>query len=130
MRAPSLKYPASRLRAAGLRLGLALGGGALALSAACEPVKLPHQQPGPVGCGQRDPRETAPGMLSIAQKEAFRKQGSPDEVRPNEKGGLDWLYKRSSGSVFGEQQTVEILSFDVEGLLYGQRTELLRKVGK
>ena len=96
----------------------------------CEPVKLPHQQPGPIGCGLRDPRETAPGMLSIAQKEAYRKQGSPNEVRSNERGGLDWLYPRSRGSVFGEEQTVEILSFDIEGLLYRQETEMLRKVGK
>lgn len=96
----------------------------------CEPVKLPHQQPGPIGCGLRDPRDTAPGMLSIAQKEAYRKQGTPSEVRPNERGGLDWLYPRSRGSVFGEEQTVEILSFDVEGLLFRQETEMLRKVGK
>lgn len=118
-----------RRRSSALLLAAWLGVAFLGTSA-CEPVKLPHEQPGPIGCGLRDPRETAPGMLSIAQKEAYRKQGSPNEVRPNERGGLDWLYPRSRGSVFGEEQTVEILSFDVEGLLYRQETEMLRKVGK
>ena len=28
----------------------------------------------------KDPRDTAPGMLSIAQKETFRQRGAPDEV--------------------------------------------------
>lgn len=102
----------------------------IAGAAACEPVKLPHEQPGPVGCGTRDPRDTAPGMLSVAQKEAVRKLGTPGEVRPNERGGLDWLYRRSAGSVFGEEQTVETLSFDIEGLLFRQDTEVLHKVGK
>lgn len=96
----------------------------------CEPVKLPHEQPGPAGCGKRDPRDTAPGMLSIAQKESYRQNGSPDEVRPNDKGGLDWLFQRSSGSMFGEQQTVEILSFDKDGILVGRETEVVRKLGK
>ncbi|MFZ9887781.1 MAG: hypothetical protein ACO3JL_09790 [Myxococcota bacterium] len=110
------------LRLWALGLVLALG--------ACEPVKLPHEQPGPAGCGTRDPRSTAPGMLSVAQKEAFRLSGSPHEVRPNDVGGLDWLYRRSTGSVFGEEQTVEMLRFDKDGLLVGRDTELLRKVGK
>lgn len=100
------------------------------VASACEPVKLPHEQPGPAGCGMRDPRDTAPGMLSIAQKEAYRQNGGPDEVRPNKHGGLDWLYRRSAGSVFGEQQTIEILAFNKEGLLVGRDTEVLKKVGK
>jgi hypothetical protein len=120
----------SRLRCCvALPLALALTP-LVALGLACDPVKLPHQQPGPIGCGKRDPRGTAPGMLSIAQKEAMRKNGSPDEVRDNDKGGLDWLYHRSAGSVFGEQKTVEILRFDVEGILVDQQTEVLMKVGK
>lgn len=97
---------------------------------ACEPVKLPHEQPGPPGCGMRDPRDTAPGMLSVAQKEAYRTNGSPDQVRPNKHGGLDWLYERSRGSVFGEQQTVEVLSFNAEGILVGRDTEVIMRVGK
>lgn len=105
-------------------LGLALGCGA------CEPVQLPHEQPGPAGCGLRDPRSTAPGMLSVAQKEAFRLSGAPHEVRPNDVGGLDWLYRRSTGSVFGEEQTIELMRFNKEGLLVGRDTELVRKVGK
>lgn len=123
--------PLSRFApSAAIALGLTLSGGLAVSLGACEPAKLPHQQPGPPGCGKRDPRKTAPGMLSIAQKETYRKQGSPDEVRENAHGGLDWLYKRSRGSVFGEEQTVEVFSFNAEGLLVGQDTEVLMKVGK
>lgn len=108
---------------------LAFAALALAFSA-CEPVKLPHEQPGPPGCGLKDPRETAPGMLSIAQKEAFRQNGSPHEVVKNKHGGMDWRYKRSAGSVFGERQTIEILSFNAQGLLVAKDTEVIKKVGK
>lgn len=117
-------------RALGLSGALAASGGLLVVAVGCEPVKLPHQQPGPAGCGKRDPRGTAPGMLSIAQKETYRKLGSPDDVRDNARGGLDWLYNRSSGSVFGEQKTVEAYSFDKDGLLYDQKTDVVMKVGK
>lgn len=103
---------------------------ALLTFSACEPVKLPHEEPGPPGCGMKDPRETAPGMLSIAQKTAYRQNGSPDEVVKNAHGGMDWRFKRSSGSVFGEKQTVEILSFNAQGILVAKDTELIRKVGK
>lgn len=120
---------ASRTAARLLRACLAVTP-VVVVASACEPVKLPHEQPGPPGCGMRDPRDTAPGMLSIAQKEAYRQQGSPDQVRPNKHGGLDWLYNRSTGSVFGEQKTVEILSFNKEGLLVGRDTEVLMRVGK
>lgn len=113
-----------------LRVALAVAPAVVVLPLACEPVKLPHEEPGPAGCGVRDPRDTAPGMLSIAQKEAYRQNGSPDEVRPNKSGGLDWLYRRSSGSMFGEQQTIESLSFDKDGLLVGRDTEVVRKLGK
>ena len=44
-------------------------------------------------------------------------------MKPNKSGGLDWLFHRSSGSVFGEQQTVEILMFDKDGILVGRDTE-------
>jgi hypothetical protein len=98
--------------------------------AACEPVKLPHEQPGPPGCGLRDPRDTAQGMLSIAQKEALRQNGKPDEVAKNDKGGLNWQYQRSVGSVFGEQVSVEVLIWDAQGLLVGKTTDVLKKVGK
>jgi hypothetical protein len=112
-----------------LRLSIMLATVFLAF-AACEPVKLPHEQPGPAGCGLRDPRETAPGMLSIAQKEAYRQNGAPDSVQKNKHGGLDWKYQRSVGSVFGEQQSIETLSWSAEGLLAAKDTEMLKKVGK
>lgn len=116
----------------------ALGGAALLALAApallgCQPVKLPHHQPGPPGCGNRDPRDTAPAMLSNAQQKVLRDQGSPGEVRqaPSASGGVkDWVYHRSTGSVFGEQQTVQWYRFDKDGLLVASDTELLRKVGK
>lgn len=118
-----------RPRSLGFALALFCAPAALSLSA-CEPVKLPHEQPGPPGCGKRDPRDTAPGMLSIAQKKALQENGSPSDVESNSLGGLNWLYRRSSGSVFGEQQTIEIYSFDEEGVLKGRDTQMVRKVGK
>lgn len=128
--AQGLRKISSWARALGFAGALAASLGLAGLASGCEPVKLPHQQPGPAGCGKRDPRNTAPGMLSIAQKETYRKLGSPDDVRDNDRGGLDWLYRRSSGSVFGEQQTVEVYQFDKDGLLYNQTTDVLRRVGK
>ncbi len=129
-RTPHNLRPSSWCAARLLRVVLAAAPAVVVLATGCEPVKLPHEQPGPAGCGMRDPRDTAPGMLSIAQKEAFRQNGSPDEVVPNKAGGLDWRFRRSSGSVFGEQQTIEILSFDKDGILVGRDTEVLRKLGK
>jgi hypothetical protein len=102
----------------------------LALLSACEPVKLPHEMPGPPGAGLRDPRASGPTTMSYAQNKMYRESGSPDELRDNDRGGKDWIYTRSSGSVFGEQQKVEIYSFDAQGLLVGSRTDLIRSVGK
>ena len=99
-------------------------------SVACEPATLPHQMPGPVGCGKRDPRDTAPGMLSVAQKTALKNMGDPFDVRPNDKGGLDWLYKRNRGSVFGQTTEVLIYQYDTKGLLFNQTTEVISKLGK
>ena len=101
----------------------------LALSA-CEPATLPEHLPGPAGAGLRDPRQTSPNMMSMAQKKWFQKYGSPDETQKNAHGGLDWIYQRSHGSQFGEQQEVETLSFDAGGVLNDQRKETLRRVGK
>jgi hypothetical protein len=120
-----------RLSSRPVLLALVLGAmPAVLVVSGCDPVKMPHEQPGPIGCGKRDPRDTAPGMLSVAQKKALQENGNPAEVRPNALGGLDWLYRRSSGSVFGEQQTVELFVFDVEGILRGRDTDVVRKVGK
>lgn len=100
------------------------------LFAACEPVKLPHELPGPAGAGQRDPRVSGPTTMSNAQNKLYRESGSPDELRDNDKGGKDWIYQRSIGSVFGEQQKVEVYSFDAQGILVGSRTDMIRSVGK
>ena len=54
---------------------------------ACQPAKLPKDMPGPPGCGMRDPRNTSPNMLSMAQKMAYRESRAIREVRPNG-GGL------------------------------------------
>jgi hypothetical protein len=97
---------------------------------ACEPVKQAHEQPGPIGCGMRDPRETSPGMLSVAQQTTYKQQGSPDELQNNSHGGKSWLYYRKSGSVFGEEQTLETFTFDAQGLLVDKKTDVVYKVGK
>ena len=102
----------------------------LITASACEPVKLPHEQPGPVGCGKRDPHGTAPGMLSVAQQTTIRNQGMPHSLADNDKGGKTWSYVRQAGSVFGEQETQEQFVFDDRGLLVQQKTELVRHVGK
>ncbi len=96
----------------------------------CGRGKLITDTKGPAGCGLRDPRETSPNMLSMAQKTYFQKHRAIKDVRKNAHGGLDWIYKLSAGSVFGEQQTLETISFDKDGLLVDSKTELLRRVGK
>lgn len=96
----------------------------------CEPVKQAHEMPGPIGCGMRDPRDTSPGMLSVAQQMTLKQQGDPDEVNTNDKGGKDWLYYRKTGSVFGEQQTVDTFAFDAQGILADKKTDVVYKVGK
>ena len=108
----------------------ALALGAVSLGAACEPVKLAHEMPGPPGCGMRDPSNTAPPMLSVAQQKTYKAQGAPNELQPNSKGGLTWTYHRQRGSVFGEEQLVETFSFDKQGLLYDSKTDVVYKVGK
>ena len=52
------------------------------------------------------------------------------QIEVNENKGLDWLYVRRSGSVFGEEETVERLSFDNRGILKAQNVELVYKKGK
>ena len=96
----------------------------------CDPVALPHQRPGPVDCGLKDPRETAPGKLSLGQKKLLREKGPPGKVTPNKNNGLDWFYVRRSGSVFGEEESLERLSFDNRGVLMAQDVELVYKKGK
>jgi hypothetical protein len=97
---------------------------------ACDPVQMSHQKPGPVGCGLKDPRKTAPGKLSLGQKKILRERGTPGQVKPNNHGGLDWVYLRRSGSVFGEEEQVERFVFDAQGVLLGRDAELIYKKGK
>lgn len=118
----------SRLPTFSLLLALVLA--ALAPAAACEPVKLPHEMPGPVGAGRKDPRNSGPSTMSVAQQTTIRNQGMPGLVEDNDKGGKTWVYVRQSGSVFGEQETAEMFVFDDRGLLVEQKTELRRYVGK
>jgi hypothetical protein len=99
-------------------------------SVACEPVKLPNQMPGPPGCGMRDPRESGPSTLSVAQNMVLKNNGHPATAEPNEHGGRSWVFYRSSGSVFGEQDAADLFVFDAQGLLVSQKTEVSRKVGK
>ena len=103
---------------------------AAALAAACDPVKLPNEMPGPPGCGLRDPSQSGPSMLSVAQQQVFRAQGSPNTLEDNDKGGKTWVYLRQQGSVFGEKETAETFVFDASGILLSQRTETRRSVGK
>lgn len=97
---------------------------------ACQKVELPRDRPGPPGCGMRDPSQTAPAMLSIAQQERYRAMGTPDQLMDNAEGGKDWVYFRSQGSVFGEQQTAEIFRFNQKGILVSHTTDLIKRVGK
>lgn len=106
-----------------LLIGLTVGVG-------CDPVKLPHEMPGPVGCGMRDPRTSGPAMLSVAQQTTLRNQGTPMDVQPNDHGGKTWTYVRQAGSVFGEQETAELFAFDAQGLLVEQKTEIRKYSGK
>jgi hypothetical protein len=111
-------------------LAFGLLSAAVAIPTGCEPAQLPHQLPGPVGCGKRDPRDTAPGMLSVAQKTALKNMGEPWDVRSNDKGGLDWLYRRTRGSVFGQSEEVIVYQFDQQGLLFNQTTDVVERLGK
>ena len=97
---------------------------------ACDPVKMPAEMPGPPGCGMRDPRDSGPSTMSVAQNTVIRNMGHPSTVEPNEAGGRTWVYFRQSGSVFGESETAEIYTFDAQGLLAHQKTELRHKTGK
>jgi len=97
---------------------------------ACKPAKMAHEMPGPAGCGKRDPRDTSPGMLSVAQKQVLRDTGSPFDVSDNNHGGKDWMFRRNNGSVFGEKETLIVYSFNAQGLLVEQRTDVLKSLGK
>lgn len=122
--------PGPRRAALALSARLALLVPLLTAPLACDPVKLPHEMPGPAGCGQRDPRNSGPSTLSVAQQTTIRNQGMPVTVEANAHGGRTWLYIRSNGSVFGEQETAEMFAFDAGGLLVEHKTEVRRFVGK
>ena len=96
----------------------------------CDPVLMPHQMPGPPGCGKRDPSVAGPSTMSVAQNTTLKNQGQPGQLEDNEHGGKNWQYVKQAGSVFGETETLEIFSFNAEGLLVGQRTEVRKQVGK
>ncbi len=98
--------------------------------AACDPVTLPHQVPGPPGAGKRDPASSGPSTMSVAQQTTIRHQGFPLQLVDNDKGGKTWLYVRQAGSVFGEQETAEMFVFDDRGLLVEQKTEIRKYSGK
>jgi hypothetical protein len=106
--------------------------GAVSIGAvvACEPVKLPHELPGPPGCGLRDPRTSGPSTMSVAQNTVLKNHGFPASAEPNEHGGRTWVFLRASGSVFGEQEAADLFVFDAQGLLVSQKTEVRRQVGK
>lgn len=111
-------------------IALSAGVGALGATIACDPVKMPHEMPGPPGCGARDPRQSGPSTLSVAQNTVVRNMGHPSVVEPNDVGGRTWIYFRQSGSVFGESETAELYVFDAQGLLSSQKTEVRSKTGK
>lgn len=111
-------------------IGLVLVAALVAALPACDPVKMPHELPGPVGCGMRDPRTSGPSTLSVAQQTTLRNQGPPATLEDNPHGGRTWVYLRSTGSVFGEQETAEMFAFDAQGLLVSHKTEIRRSVGK
>jgi hypothetical protein len=102
----------------------------LAFFAACDPVKMPHEMPGPVGAGKRDPSIAGPSTMSVAQQTTLRNQGMPLQLIDNDKGGKTWVYVRQAGSVFGEQETAEMFVFDHRGLLVEQKTEIRKYSGK
>ena len=97
---------------------------------ACDPVLMPHEMPGPRGCGKREPSESGPSTMSVAQNTTLKNQGQPGQTTLNDLGGRDWLFVKQAGSVFGETETAEIFSFNAEGLLVAQRTEVRKQVGK
>jgi hypothetical protein len=109
---------------------VALWSSAVVTSSACEPVKLPHEMPGPPGCGRRDPSQSGPSTMSVAQNTTLKNMGLPGALEDNEFGGRTWLYSRQAGSVFGESATVEAFLFDAQGLLVAQKTEVKKQVGK
>ncbi|MCP4503119.1 MAG: hypothetical protein GY822_24550 [Deltaproteobacteria bacterium] len=90
----------------------------------CVERATPENTPGPPGCGLRDPSQTAQGMLSWAQQKWLKRNGRPSSVRANKHGGNDWLYQRNHGNQFGEEKSVEIYSFNAQGLLVGQDKEV------
>ena len=100
------------------------------VTSGCEPVKLAHEMPGPLGCGKRDPNQSGPSTLSVAQNSTVRDMGMPGALEDNEFGGKTWLYSRQAGSVFGESATIEAYIFDAQGLLVGQKTQVQKQVGK
>lgn len=100
------------------------------LGTACDPVKMPHEMPGPPNCGKRDPSVSGPSTMSVAQNTALRNQGMPGALQDNEQGGKTWVYRRQAGSVFGESETEEHFIFDAQGLLVGQKTEVRKQVGR
>jgi hypothetical protein len=97
---------------------------------ACEPVLMPHEVPGPNGCGKRDPSESGPSTMSVAQNTTLKNQGMPGLSEPNALGGRDWTYVKQAGSVFGETETAEVFTFNAQGLLVSQKTEVRKQVGK
>ena len=113
-----------------LLVALALCAPVIVTVTACEPVKLPHEMPGPLGCGKRDPNQSGPSTLSVAQNSTVRNMGMPGALEDNEFGGKTWLYSRQAGSVFGESATIEAYIFDAQGLLVGQKTQVQKQVGK
>ena len=118
------------LRAPLLALLVAAAPAVVVVVAGCEPVKLPHEMPGPPGCGKRDPSTSGPSTMSVAQNTALRNMGLPGALEDNDVGGKTWLYSRQAGSVFGESATVEAYIFDAQGLLVGQKTDIRKQVGK
>jgi len=102
----------------------------LALAAACGPVKMPHELPGPPGSGMRDPRQAGPSTMSVAQNTVMKNNGHPVSADPNEHGGRTWVFVRSTGSVFGEQEVDDLFAFDAQGLLISQKSEVRKSLGK
>jgi hypothetical protein len=92
----------------------------LALWVSCSSSPHPEEIPGPPGCGLRDPRDTSPGMLSVAQKTTLQQNGSPSDVTKNMHGGLTWEYRSRQGSTFGENDSTVRFDFDAVGLLLPQ----------
>jgi hypothetical protein len=102
----------------------------IAVVVGCDPVTMPHEMPGPPGCGKRDPSVSGPSTMSVAQNTTLRNQGMPGVIEDNEHGGKSWIYVRQAGSVFGETETAEIFIFSAQGLLVAQKTEMRKNVGR